>query len=238
MIKDFGKYVYFLYVGNNPKYSFRTYTDPTTGHEAGYVIGYDKNKQPLYKEWYFDYSGKRQIRVSTEEVDKEGKKAVDFLRNSPEFYSNPNGLYVAGAQVLAMFREINEDAEAQTAVDSRAKVIEAQAKALKLKGQELKDVAAVIGVFTDKEAVLTHRVIDFAANFPDKFVALVDDASLQVRSLIKRAVNAGVFKVDGRVIKWEGKVIGADEDDAVSALMKDETLKKAVKLNLEKFNKG
>jgi hypothetical protein len=236
-MKNFGNYVYFLYIGNNPKYSFRTYTHPETGHEAGYVMGYDKNKQPLFKEWYFDYSGKRQIRVSTEEKDKEGTLAVDFLRNSPEFYSNPNGLYVQGSQVLAMFREINDEKDAKEAVDSRAVVIGAQAAALKLKGQELADVAAIIGVFSDSESVLVHRVLDFAANFPQKFLDLLKDPALQIKSLIKNAINANVFKVDGRVIKWEGKIIGSDEEDAVSALMKDENLKKAIKLNLEKFGK-
>jgi hypothetical protein len=237
-MKNFGDYVYFIYVGNNPRYSFRTYTDPDTGAVAGYVIGYDKNREPIYKEWYFDYSGKRQIRVGANEVDKEGKKAIDFLRRSPECHKSENGHYLEGAQVLVMFREIDDEADAQTAVDTRAVVIEAQAKALKLKGQELKDIAAIIGVFSDSEAVLTHRVLDFAANYAERFLKLTNDPALKIRSLVKRAVNAGVFKVDGKMIRWETKTVGADEDDAVSNLMKDETLQKAVKTNLEKFGKA
>lgn len=237
-MKNFGDYTYFIYVGNNPRYSFRTYTHPETGAVHGYVIGYDKNREPIYKEWYFDYSGKRQIRVGASEVDKEGKKAVDFLRSSPECHKSENGHYVQGSQVLVMFKELNEESDAKAAVDTRAIIVEAQAKALKLKGQELRDIAAIIGVFNESEAVLTHRVLDFAANYSERFLKLVDDPALKVRSLVKRAINAGVFKVDGKMVRWESKTIGADEEDAVSALVKDEALLKAVKTNLEKFGKG
>jgi hypothetical protein len=37
------------------------------------------------------------------------------------------------------------------------------------------------------------------------------------------------------MIKWEGKTIGADEEDAVSALSKDAKLLDAVKVNMQKF---
>lgn len=234
-MKQFGDYTYFLYVGNNPNYSFRNYVDPLTGQERGYVVGFDKNGQPLYKEWFFNYSSKRQIRVSNSEVDLKGQKAVDFLRSSPEFYGNKNGHYVDDRQVLFMFKEINEEAEAAAAVDARMVTVNAQAKAGALKGQELQDVAAIIGVFSPSESVRKHRVLDFAANFPDKFLALVDDPLLKIRSLIRKGINDNVLKVTGRVISWEGQQIGADEDDAVSTLSKDAKLKSAIELNLKKF---
>lgn len=234
-MKQFGDYTYFLYVGNNPNYSFRNYVDPTTGQERGYVVGFDKNGQPVYKEWFFNYSSRRQVRISNQEVDLKGQKAVDFLKSSPEFYGNPSGHYVDGKQVLFMFKEINEEADAAAAVDSRLRVIDAQKKAADLKGQTLRDVAAIIGVFSPSDSVCKHRVLDFAANFPDKFLAVVDDATLKVRSLVKKAINDGVFKVQGKVISWEGKTLGGDEDEAVAALVSDPTLKAAVELNLKKF---
>lgn len=229
-MKNFSDYTYFLYIGKNPKYSFRNYTDPDTGQERGFVIGYDKNNQPILKEWYFDYSAKRQVRVSDKEIDKTGQKAIDFLRNSPEFYSNPNGY-----EALYMFKEINEERDAVSAVDTRRKLIEAQSKALELKGKELEQIANIIGVFTKGEALQTQRVLDFAANFSDKFLELVADPALKLRALIEKAINDGVFKLDGKMVKWEGKSIGADKDEALANLSKDEKLLKAVELHLQKF---
>jgi len=235
-MKNFGEYRYFCYVGNNASYSFRNYVDPITGMECGYIMGYDKNRNPILKNWEFDNQTKRQIRVHVNEKDKEGKNAAEFLLNSPECYKSVNGKYIdGGKQVAFLFREIDTEGDAKDAISTRARVIKSQAKALDLKGEELKEIANIIGVFNDSEAVLSHRVLDFSSNFPDKFIELIDDPARKVKALIKKALHDNVFKLNGRMIMWEGKQIGADEDDAVAALSKDEKLLKAVKLNLEKF---
>lgn len=234
-MKSFDNFVYFLYVGNNPNYSFRTYVDPDSGMERGYLVGKTDKGLPLYKEWYFNYSSKRQIRVSKEEKDLNGQLAVDFLRNSPEYYGNQNGHYVDGKQVLFLFTEINEEKTAKEAVATRARVFMAQKRAYDLKGQQLKDIASIIGVFSDNEAILQHRVLDFASNFPDRFMSLVEDKTIEIRALVKKAINDHVFTVDGKIIKWEGKVIGADEDDAVANLIKEPKLKDIIEINLKKF---
>ncbi len=239
-MKNFGDYIYFYYVGNNASYSFRSYTDPETGMESGYVTGYDKNNRPMFKNWEFDNGPKRQVRVHKDEKDREGKLAVDFLRNSPECYKSTNGKYITTPegtekQVAFLFREVNEEQDAKSAVDTRKLVIEAQAEALKLKGQELVDIANIIGVFNPNEAVLSHRVLDFASNNPSKFNELLKDPTRKTKALVKKAINDQIFKVEGKIVKWEGKVIGADEDEAVSNIIKDKTLEDAIKLHLKKF---
>lgn len=236
-MKNFGDYHYFYYVGNNVGYSFRNYTDPKTGMERGYVIGYDRNRMPVLKNWEFDNGTKRQIRVHKDEKDKEGQLAVEFLRESPECYQSENGKYLpdTGKQVAFLFREVNEGADATNAVATRSKVILAQSKALELKGEALKEFAEIIGVFVENDAVRQHRVLDFASNFPDRFNALMDDPARPIKALIKKAINDNIFKVNGKMILWEGKQIGADEDDAVATLQKDDKLMSAIKLNLKKF---
>lgn len=235
-MKSFGDYTYFIYVGNNAGYSFRDYVDPETGMSKGFVLGYDKNKQPIHKSWYFDNGPKRQVRVGKNEVDKEGQSAIEFLRNAPECFNSKNGtISYDGKQLGIYFKELDEDKDAADAISTRAIVVDAQAKALKLKGQKLTDIAAVIGVFSEKEAIKSHRVLDFASNFPEKFLSLVDDTTLDIKALVKKAINDQIFKADGKMIKWEGKIIGADEDDAVSTLSKDEKLLAAIKLNIQKF---
>lgn len=236
---DFSKYVYFVYIGNNKTYGFRNYTDHESGLERGYVIGYDKNNQPIMKEWVFDNGSRRQIRVSADEKDKTGQLAVEFLRNSPECAGSPAGRYVdegeSKKQVLVYFKEINEAKDAQLALDSRKISIDAQMKAMSLKGIELEEIASLIGVFSKEEEILTLKVLDYAHNRPADFLKMHDDPTRKVKALVSKGLHTTTLTQDGKMIKWEGKVVGADFDDAVSNLVKDEKLKKAIESNISRF---
>lgn len=233
-MKNFGDYTYFIYVGGNKRYGFSTYRGDD-GNTVGYIVGKDNHGNPIYKKWSFNYDSMRQIRVHKDEKDLTGRSAIEFLRNSPECLGSKNGHIVNESQVLVYFKELNEEKDASDAVATRKLVIDAQKAALDLKGQDLIDFAAIIGIFNVGEEIMTHRVLDYASNFPNKMLDFVNDPSRKVKALIKRALNSQVFSLDGRQIKWEGKLIGADEDEAVSTLLKDEKLKKAVELNLSKF---
>lgn len=238
--QDFSDYVYFVYIGNNKTYGFRNYTDGETGQERGYCIGFDKNQQPLYKEWTFDNESRRQVRVSSKEKDKTGQLAVDFLRSSPECVGSPNGRYVTDEkgepkQVMIYFKEANEAKDARLALESSKTKFEAQKRALEFKGEELTEMCSLIGIFAQDEEIMTMKLLDYASNKPKQFLDLCNDSARKVRSLIRRALNATVLTLDGKLIKWEGKMIGADEDDAVSNLIKDEKLKKGIEHNLIKF---
>lgn len=239
-LPDFSKYIYFVYLGNNKTYGFRNYTDASSGQERGYVTGFDKFGQPLYKEWVFDNDSRRQVRVHMEEKDKTGQLAVDFLRNSPECLNSPSGRYAQGddgknTQYLVYFKEVNESKDAEIALSSRKISIDAQRKALELKGAELEEMASFVNVFSKDEEILTLKVLDFANNRSQDFLKLHDDPSRKVKALINKGLHSGVLTKDGLMIKWEGKTVGADFDEAVSNLVKDEKLKKAIELNLSKF---
>jgi len=234
-MKNFGDFTYFVYIGNNKSYGFMTYRDGRTGLTKGFIIGKDAKGNPIYKKWRFNNDSMRQIRVHKDEVDLEGQNAIEFLRNSPECMGSENGSFVNGEQVLVYFKELNQAKDAELALESRELSWKAQGAALALKGEELFDFAALIGVFTKDAAIARHRVVDYASNFPKKMLEYVDDPARKVKALIKKAINSSVFQVDGKQIKWEGKLIGADEDEAVTNVLKDEKLKKAVELNLAKF---
>lgn len=231
---SYNDFFYFSYIAKNPSYGFATYKDPVSGGVRGYVIGKDKNGQPIYKYWHFNYDSQRIKRVGKEERDLEGNLAHEFLRNAPACMGSENGEYVAGSQTGYYFKEINTAKDAKQAVDTRRKVIEAQATALALKGQELQDIATYIGVSDPSEEVQRHRVLDFSSNEPTRFMDLVNDKTLKVRSFIRRAINAGILKEEGRLISWDTKTIGSDEDEAVATLMKDDKLKNAIQVHLSK----
>ena len=234
-MKQFADYTYFVYTGNNKSYGFTTYTDAITGRTQGYVVGKDDKGNPIYKKWRFNLDSQRQIRVHKDESDINGQSALEFLRNSPECLKSKNGHVVQGGQVLVYFKEVNEEGDAELALESRELSIRAQNIALNLKGQELIDTGAILGLFGAKEKALRLRIMDYASNFPKKFLDIVEDPTAKVRALVEKAINAGVFSEDGRQIKWETKLVGADKDDAITTILKDEKLRKAVELNLQKF---
>lgn len=234
--QNYNEFIYFIYTGTNPQYSFRAYVDQETGMESGYIIGYDKNKQPIYKWWEFDFLTMRQIRVHKDQADKEKKNAAEFLRKSPECFKSVNGKYIGdGAQVAYLFKELNESKDATDAIASRSIKIEAEKKALDLKSEELMEISQVLGIFKADEALVHHSVLDYAGNHPAKFMALLTDPARKVKAIIEKALVDHVFSQSGKLILWEGKQIGADKDDAVATLMKDEKLLAAIKLNLQKF---
>lgn len=212
----------------NKRFGFRTYTD-NRGNIVGYEIGKDKTGQPIHKKWKWERDTKRTVRVHVEEHDRNDQKAVDFLRNSPECYGSPNGTYLAdGTQIDYFFKEVTEEGDAEKA--SKALLIKAEAltKASNVKGQDFIDLCAMIGVFNKPESVMRHRLLDYAQNYSEEFLKLVDDPTRKTRSLVRRALDANVFIKDGPIIKWENKVIGSDEDTAVANLLSDEILRTTV----------
>lgn len=234
--KNYGDFHYFNYIAMNPSYGFATYKDPKSGSARGYVIGFDKNNQPLYKYWHFNYDSQKIKRVGHNEKDLNGQLAYDFLREAPACMGSENGEYFGeGKQTGYFYKEINTAKDAREAIDSRKNLIKAQAAALDLKDQELDDIASYLGVFDLSPDEKSHRVLDYSTNEPTKFLALLSDKTLKTRSLLRRAVSQGVLKEEGRMLSWESKVIGADEDEAVAALMKDDKLKKAIETHLSKI---
>lgn len=225
-MKNYNEFVFFIFDPSrmNRSFGFRTYSD-RKHNECGYVIGQDPKGAPIYKKWKFDHDSKRMIRVHVDEQDKNQQKAIDFLRNSPECYGSPNGTYLAdGKQIDYFFKELKEEADAEIASNILVNKAAAITEAANIKGQDFIDLCAMISVFNKPEPIMRHKLIDYAQNYPDKFLEVLSDPSRKVRSLVRRAVDANVFTKDGPIIKWETKIIGADEDTAVALLLKDENL--------------
>lgn len=234
--KNYGDFHYFNYIATNPSYGFATYKDPETGSVRGYVIGFEKNGTPQYKYWHFNYDSQKIKRVGKNEVDLNKQLAYDFLRQAPACMGSQNGEYYGdGKQTGYFYKEINTAKDAEEAVDSRRNLIKAQAAALDLKEQELNDIASYLGVFDVTPAEKRHRVLDYSANEPTKFLALLEDKTLKLRSFLRTGISKGVLKEEGKAIYWESKQIGADEDDAVATLTKDDKLNKAIEVNLTKI---
>ena len=232
-----GDYVVFIF--NSPlnrSFGFRTYTNEF-GQEIGFMDGKDSKGQPIYHRWKFDQDGARTIRVHKNKTDVSERKlnAVEFLRNSPNCKGSPNGAYsLYGTQTDIYFEEMNDEKTAREGLNAEVVRVDALNAALKVKGQDFVDLCALIGVFNKEESVMRFALVDFAKNKPDKFNELYHDPVRQLKSLIRRGVSANVITKEGRMLSWENKLLGVDEDDAVRALKTDENLFKALKAHLDK----
>ncbi|HEY0749689.1 MAG TPA: hypothetical protein VGD26_00960 [Chitinophagaceae bacterium] len=228
-----GDYVVFQFTAPNNVFGFRTYNNDK-GQATGFLEGKDKEGLPIYRRWKFD-KDVRKISVHKDKTDLEGKKAVDFLRNSPNCKGSPNGTYTSeGDQLDVYFEEVNESKAAEKGIEFETLRINAQNAALKVKGQDFIDLCALIGVFNKDESVMRFSLLEYAKNKPQSFMEIYDDPRRQLKSLIRRAVKTNVFNLEGKAILWENKLIGTDEEDAVATLKGDENLLKAVKANLDK----
>lgn len=229
-----GDYVVFQFTGTNNVFGFRTYNNEK-GQTTGFIEGKDKDGMPIYRRWKFD-KDVRKISVHKEKTDIDGKtKAVDFLRNSPNCKGSPNGTYTTdGDQLDVFFEEVNETKAATIGVEFETMRLKAQNAALAVKGQDFIDLCALIGVFNKEEMVMRFALLDYAKNKPTSFMEIYEDPVRQLKSLIRRAVKTNVFTKEGKMLMWENKLIGTDEEDAVATLRKDENLLKAIKANVDK----
>jgi hypothetical protein len=216
-------------------FSFRNYTDKEGNTIEAYQTFSNHNRSDSKPFWVTFSHRERTYRTTKERtvlVSKNGDapvkmKLVDYLKNSPFTDESPN---LRGEPILRLY---DEERDASIAVDRTTKRMEAGNLALSLSGQDLIDVAASIGAFSTSPTVLKSRVLEYADRDPESFLEAASDPTREAKSLIRRGLKSGVLKTTGRIIKWEGAKIGADEDDAISTLMKDaemlDGLKKAVK---------
>jgi hypothetical protein len=202
-------FVSFLFTSpTNRSFAFKTYTDEF-GNATGFVIGYDKDKMPIYHRWKWDQDGARILSVHKNKTDQspEKKNAVEFLRNSPNALGSPRGTFShSGEQIDIYFREINEEKSAEVALEAETRRMEAQNLALKVKGQDFVDLCALIGVINKDESIMRFSLVDFAKNKPEKFTELYNDPVRQLKSLIRRGTDAGILTKEGRMYSWEGQL--------------------------------
>lgn len=230
-MKNLDEYVYFVFISPyNESYGFSGYTDKR-GKACFYSNSYDKNNRPIPFKWRFDQNH-RVLKVHKDQVDILGTNAVDYLRGCPDCVASPNSL---GDGKVGWFKEMNEDKDAQVAMEFKALRTEASTKAINAKGPDFEDMCALLNIFTGSESTKRFKLTDAAEADPKTFLRIYEDPTRKMRSLIRRGLETGVLRKEGPMIFWENKEIGQDEDFAVSALKSDDKLKKAIEANITKF---
>lgn len=205
------------------------------GKYIKYVDARNIKGQDIGKRFRFDLSLRR---LMARESDKDfyGVKLFDYLKNHPFCEGSPNGDYYedAGKQVQAgvVFREMNTERDAAVALEADEYRIKAQGDVLALDEQTLEEVAAILGHYGAPDKVMRLKVLEFAGKRPDEYFELMNSGDRSVRAIVRKAIDSQIFNKRGSVIIWDGTPVGGDEDDAISTLMKDPDMLKALQEKL------
>jgi hypothetical protein len=231
----------------NTSVSYTGYTDKASGVLMQVFKGrkekIDGERVDVPHRWKFDHAH-RTIRVHKNDksllptvvYDDDGNektifiKSVDFLRNHPACKDSPNG---SGSDMEWEFSELKEHEDAVTAVDAKKTQLKALNAAMNLDKAELKEMAALYGMFDPDDAKQKHFLLEKAGAEPSEFLNLFESPERSAKALLKKAVSLGIVKTKGTLHVWEKETLGADEDLAISKLMSDkdyaEGLRNAVK---------
>jgi len=216
--------------------SFRHYTDHAGAlGEPGRLIEYITSKgsdgKALSKFFVLDES-RRRLQVRETDKDMNGVSQYEFLKNYPECEGSPNGHYIEvdGVEIQqgVIFRELDSDKDADVALEAEAQRTKAKSSAFNLDDKTMQEIAANIGFFGSPGSQMRLTVLEFAEKRPADYFKLLNAGDRNVRAIVRKAIADGLFTVKGSIIYWETTVMGADENEAVARILKDEQILNAL----------
>lgn len=240
------RYVYFVFAADqNPQYTFSSYTDYVgangKGEGAGVFVAYQldgKNKPIPY---VFGFSMRdRTIRVEESKTDISGIKVVDFLRSHPECKGSPNGTYYFDSngerrQSNVLFKEMNEEEDAQKALDAKSYRRNAENIAANLSLEEVYEINAVLGVFKIGEVMSRHALSEVAGNKPDIFMKAYENPQRRAIAAVRKGLDKRILGYQGAAVIWNKTQIGHDEHDAANNLLKEGKMLEALESAIKKI---
>lgn len=217
--------------------AFNSYTDfagaytGAPGSPAMYVTskdgsGRDKGKYFNLSQTHYNFT------VREGEKDIYGRSQFDFLANYPGCEGSPNGNYIGEGedrqQIGVLFKLLDTAADAEIALETAERKTKAEASALEVDDETLKDLAAHLGYFGPADKKMRHQVYQWAGKRPIDYFEVLNSGDRAIRAIIRTAVQEGVFKKKESIVMWGSTVIGSTEDDAVSHLMRNKDVLDAV----------
>ncbi len=166
------------------------------------------------------------------ETDIYGRSQYEFLANAPMCEGSPNGAYIGEGedriQTGVLFRLMNTDKDAKFALEIAQRKVDAEYSAMKLDEQTLVEMANQIGFYGEPGDQMRHKVYQWAGKRPIEYFEVLKSGDRAVRAIIRKALHEGIFKTKGTVIMWESTIIGSNEDDAVSMLLREKAMLEAL----------
>lgn len=239
-------YIRFVYTREaNAQYCFSNYTDGVGAlGTPGKVVFISKRLDKLNRPEPYQYGFSmrdRNIREIEGITDIQGYSIVEFLRNHPECKNSPNGRYITNAdgsttQIDIFFKEVNEESDAKKMLDANDYRRNAENIAASLALAEVYEINALFGIFKTTELMARHALLDLAGNKPQLFMDAYENPQRRSLSVVRKAIDKGILKVQGTVVIWNKTQIGNDEQDAATNLQKDVKMLEALESAIKKVN--
>jgi DNA-dependent RNA polymerase auxiliary subunit epsilon len=138
------------------------------------------------------------------------QKIYQFLELCNYNESNPDRIK-DDPEIEVLFSRIDAQKEAKTERNLRKLIVKAVNLALDLDDKKAKEVALALGIDAESNDELRNELEDYAGDYPEEFLEVVERASLANESALKDAVKKNIIKndVNASCFKWveTGKVI-------------------------------
>ena len=138
------------------------------------------------------------------------QKIYQFLELCNYNESNPDRIK-DDPEIEVLFSRIDAQKEAKTERNLRKLIVKAVNLALDLDDKKAKEVALALGIDAESNDELRNELEDYAGDYPEEFLEVVERASLANESGLKDAVKKNIIKndVNASCFKWveTGKVI-------------------------------
>jgi len=141
-----------------------------------------------------------------------GDRAADqklylFMENSNYNASNPN----RSKARAAIFKRVDEGKDAEARRADRLLIQDAINKAIDLDENNLKFVASALGIsLKAKEAVLRDKVEEYAEDYPEDFLEILEQQTNETESLVREAIDLGIVFHNHKSGKFVWKESGED----------------------------
>lgn len=135
------------------------------------------------------------------------QRIYQFIELCNENQSNPN----RDPEREAIFYRVDAVKEAKTERNLRKLIVKAVNLALDLDDKKAREVALALGIDAETDDELRNELEDYAGDYPEEFLEVVERASLANETALKDAVKKNIIKndVNASCFKWveTGKVI-------------------------------
>lgn len=171
---------------------------------------------------------KRQLSIPNSQAD-----VIEFLENSPWCVGSP-------IEQQPIYKRLEDERDAKIANDATQIFVEAITTVNGLRGSdELIELAPIFSIYGKGKEMIWHKLMEYAKHNPEGFLNSYKDPTKEARALLRKALeDVHIVEKIGTMYKWEGVLIGKNEDDAVSTLMKDKALADSIKSQVELHEAG
>lgn len=224
--------------------AFRSYTDHAgalgdPGRGVMYVTGKDQDGRPLAK--YFEMNHQHyNFTVREGDKDLNGISMFEFLSYAPQCAGSPNGTYIGEGedrkQIGIVFKLMDTDKDAELALEAGIRKTKAEASALAVDEETLKDLAAHIGHFGEPGDLMRIKVYQWAGKRPVDYFEVLNSGDRALRAIVRKALEQKIFTRKGPMIMWESELIGSNEDEAVARLSREKAIVEALQNRLSELH--